>query len=674
MKKRIFGVLLFVVMLIGLLPATARAVNHISLVELTVATPQHGAVPEKPETSHDRVSVYAYEWKENGDNLSYGKTFEGGKTYTLVVRLATLDEFMESVSVKVNGRAAQVRSVDSNKTGLLLEIEFYVTPLGYTLSFDPGYGSGTMAPLTGKTSYILPACTFTFPAGKEFGYWLEEETNREYQPGENIILTKDTTVRAVWKESSGKTKIREIEATSNIASIPVLYGLLKTPDIRVTKGAPAYITDDGANLQWQKKVNGSWETQYSGRFTPGEWRVQTQIRIDGENAKQYELGNPVSLKVDGAQWTMQNNGTPSNHYDYSMIVVYSPAILIQDDPGIQPPKAITGVTLTVTGYKLGAKAQNAKITCDHEGVTVTGVQFVEWVDSDKDGNPDQERAAESFEAGKYYLAAYILKAKAGYDISQLTMKGVICSSLEGYGAYSIPEDCYKGMGALPVLTGCTVSFAAGGGKGTMARVTVEKGSYTLPENGFAPPEGKKFKAWSVGGKELLPGQKITLTGDMTLTALWEELPADHVCETEPVEKTEPTCTEDGKLAYFRCGECGKFYEDAAAQKEITDLTAWGKLEKLGHTDENGDGTCDVCGFMTDPAAEPETTDPTEPETAPSAAATVPATNPAPTSATDSKDTAPQDAIDLTWLWITLPVVVIMIAAVVVVVLKKKKSA
>lgn len=299
MRKRIFFTLIYLALMIGLLPVTALAINHISSVEFSVAVPQHGLTPEKPETINSSVSVYAYEWYQDGSKLYYGETFEGGKTYTLKVRLSTLDKFMESTSVKVNGRVAKVLSVDNNDTGLLFEIDFYVTPIGYTLSFDAGYGSGTMAPLTGKNSYILPACTLTPPSGKEFGYWLVEETNTLYQPGENILLTKNTTVRAVWATPSGKTKVYDVEATSNIASIAVLYGNLKTPEIVVTKGAPAIVLVSGGNLRWQKKVNGNWETQTGGRFTAGEWRVSSQVRIDGDAAKTHELGYPTTLKVDG---------------------------------------------------------------------------------------------------------------------------------------------------------------------------------------------------------------------------------------------------------------------------------------------------------------------------------------------------------------------------------------
>lgn len=180
---------------------------------------------------------------------------------------------------------------------------------------------------------------------------------------------------------------------------------------------------------------------------------------------------------------------------------------------------------------------------------------------------------------------------------------------------------------IPVTT-YTVSFDANGGTGTMADVTGISGEYTLPENGFTAPDGKQFKAWSVGGSEKAVGDKITVTADTTVTAVWETIPAGHTCDIKSVAKVNPSCTEGGKEAYYKCEGCGKFYEDALGTKEITDLASWGNLAKLGHTesdwksdkdnhwkectvaacgviienskaahaDANNDGKCDVCEY------------------------------------------------------------------------------
>ena len=76
---------------------------------------------------------------------------------------------------------------------------------------------------------------------------------------------------------------------------------------------------------------------------------------------------------------------------------------------------------------------------------------------------------------------------------------------------------------IPVVT-YTVSFDANGGTGSMADVTGVSGEYTLPANGFTAPAGKQFKAWSVGGVEKAAGDKITVTANTTVTAIWETIP------------------------------------------------------------------------------------------------------------------------------------------------------
>ena len=81
---------------------------------------------------------------------------------------------------------------------------------------------------------------------------------------------------------------------------------------------------------------------------------------------------------------------------------------------------------------------------------------------------------------------------------------------------------YMPKGTTP--TTYTVSFDANGGTGTMAAATGVSGEYTLPENGFTAPDGTHFKCWSVGGVEKAAGDKITVTANTTVTAVWEDIP------------------------------------------------------------------------------------------------------------------------------------------------------
>ena len=68
-----------------------------------------------------------------------------------------------------------------------------------TVSFDPGTGKGSMAPVTvaAGEEYELPECTFAHDNSKRvFHRWLVNDELKE--AGESITVTQDTTVTATW--------------------------------------------------------------------------------------------------------------------------------------------------------------------------------------------------------------------------------------------------------------------------------------------------------------------------------------------------------------------------------------------------------------------------------------------------------------------------------------------
>ena len=69
----------------------------------------------------------------------------------------------------------------------------------------------------------------------------------------------------------------------------------------------------------------------------------------------------------------------------------------------------------------------------------------------------------------------------------------------------------------------TVSFAAGGGTGSMAALENQSGDYVLPANGFTAPEGKEFKCWNVFGESYDAGATIKIACDTLVTAVWKNV-------------------------------------------------------------------------------------------------------------------------------------------------------
>ena len=89
-----------------------------------------------------------------------------------------------------------------------------------------------------------------------------------------------------------------------------------------------------------------------------------------------------------------------------------------------------------------------------------------------------------------------------------------------------------------------VSFDAGGGSGSMASVLVGKGTeYTLPVCGFTAPADHAFDKWQVGGASHNPGDKIAVSADLTVKALWKST-------EEPPQETEEPKKDTTYIIYF----------------------------------------------------------------------------------------------------------------------------
>ncbi len=69
-----------------------------------------------------------------------------------------------------------------------------------TITFDGNGAEGTMDPVTVGGTYILPACGFDIPTGKEFVGWQVEGAGDVMIAGTEYIVTGTVTLKAVWNE------------------------------------------------------------------------------------------------------------------------------------------------------------------------------------------------------------------------------------------------------------------------------------------------------------------------------------------------------------------------------------------------------------------------------------------------------------------------------------------
>ena len=116
----------------------------------------------------------------------------------------------------------------------------------YTVTFNSNGGTGEMAsvPVVENGTYELPTCGFTAPTGYEFKCWSVNEVEKAVE--DEITITADTTVKAVWKVKSYTITFNTNGGTT-IAAI--------TQDYNTAVQAPANPTKEGHTFkQWDKAI------------------------------------------------------------------------------------------------------------------------------------------------------------------------------------------------------------------------------------------------------------------------------------------------------------------------------------------------------------------------------------------------------------------------------------
>ena len=136
------------------------------------------------------------EYAENAEITIVADTAPEGKEFdkwTSTVDGVLADENSASTTVTMPANDVTVTATYKDKS---------VTPATYTISFAPGDGSGTMSDETATegVAFTLPESSFTAPSGKVFKAWDIDGT--EYTPGYSYTFTSNTTVTALWRDSS----------------------------------------------------------------------------------------------------------------------------------------------------------------------------------------------------------------------------------------------------------------------------------------------------------------------------------------------------------------------------------------------------------------------------------------------------------------------------------------
>ena len=434
-----------------------------------------------------------------------------------------------------------------------------------TIHFDRNGGTGTMADASaGKGKpYTLPACSFNAPAGKTFKTW--EVNGVTKTAGSSITVTKDTTVKALWKSSSPIMGDVEINETN-------------FPDATFR----AYVSKE-------------FDTDNNGSLSQSERDAVSQIAFfPGKNIKSLEglayfrnlkmlecsLNQLTSLDVSynpALTWLHcdENQLTSldvSQNRALELLSCYKNQLTSLDVRQNTALETLTCNKNQLTSLDVSQNRALEILSCDDNQLTSLDVsqnRALEILSCDDNRltslDVSQNRALKNLYCHKNQLTSldctrntkisdfsgsnqeYDIQVdgnKLTFDLSSLPegfepskakfREGdqdlVSGTTLDFTGRqpstvtyYYTARDIHQIEVTLKVHYRVTVSFDKNGGDGSMANVTANKGeAYTLPACTFTAPEGKTFKGWEIDGAEKAVGDNITVKADTTVKALWDE--------------------------------------------------------------------------------------------------------------------------------------------------------
>ena len=329
--------------------------------------------------------------------------------------------------------------------------------------------------------------------------------------GETSATADNGTVYGIYTQSGAISLSGGDKAITATGGSENVYGVYNAADTSTT------ITDNGnIDISGKLTVNLSNGSNYN-RGISSQGGVITL--------------NDATVKIPGNYYygIFNNNGnvviTSSPDVDISSDISGNNGICTYEGGDLTIENSI--VSIRANGYaadlekgKLSIKDSIVDLTRDYNHYSVVNTANDAANTIDLSGSGTVTLTASGNQSGSSMIGGTVSITTPGTKLE----KGTYYPDLKTYdGEYDATSDKtvlqFVHESAAP--TTYTVSFDANGGTGTMAAATGVSGEYTLPENGFTAPDGKQFKAWSVGGSEKAVGDKITITANTTVTAVWE---------------------------------------------------------------------------------------------------------------------------------------------------------
>ena len=555
----LFTILFTLVSVFAIGPTNVNAeTTDITEINLT-GNYQYGTVPAgilpsfNPGTTTDSITIDRTnsDWDYyDGSNWSrFGietpVAYNDGKTkYGYDFRIVTNDGYQLASDLKVIYNGEDVTStVDIMKAswGAYVTVDLGKAigenPTTHTVTFNSNGGT-EIAPKEVVSGVKIKAPSTPTKDKYLFRGWYEDSTfSKEFDF--NTPITSDMTLYAKWEAANSINEIR-LAGDFQYGTVPV--GTLPSFNPRTTTDS---ITIDKTNSDWVKRTSttslwGGFAGNTPVAYNDGKTYYGYSFAVDTNDG--YQLASDLKVIYNGDDVTTTANVSRYAWGAYVDVdlgkaigtpVVYTITFNSNDGTSVESQNVNAGEKLTEPtpaptreGFTFDGWYEDSTFSTKFNfdtPITDNMTLYAKWTENkytltfDANGGSGTMTPVTDL-TGEYTLPANEFTAPSGKQFKgwSLTTDGATVSKVamtENRTVYAIWEN-------IPVVT-YTVSFAANGGTGTMADVNGISGEYTLPANGFTAPAGKQFKAWSVGGVEKVVGDKITVTANTTVTAVWE---------------------------------------------------------------------------------------------------------------------------------------------------------
>lgn len=468
-----------------------------------------------------------------GTNNMSDVEVENGTIYSLPECTITPPKGYEFKAWEYLGDESEVgHKYQINKDVTIKAIWKKIATNNITIHYDSNAGQGEMLDESKleNEKFIIPESRFTPPQGKEFDAW-EINGQRKY-PGEEIVLSENITLKALWTQKLEKTK-DPIE--------PILT--------EVKSDDPSYTKANCKHFIGYKKEDRAYIDAIN----------LITIKHDGKIIKKYLL-----TKEDGKYEVL--DGTGKTKKDMTSIVFNSNFFFNRDDEIIICARGYKDLRLHI------ASADDNVMNALYTTEIISRVKFETFDGSKVDDQVIKvtQTWAENVKKPKTD------PTKEGY-IFKGWYKDSACKENFDFNSKIISDTSIYAKWEKEIKK-FTISFIGNGGTGEMNAIEKDKDQkYILPTSTFIPAEGKEFDAWKINGQRKSPGEEITINSDTQIKAIWKDkipTPGPKVepeVELKPSPEIKPENNDSGnnnKNHYFPWSNESKVQKDTSKVNSI----------------------------------------------------------------------------------------------------------